>query len=486
MASNNDECAEFQRSEMDVLEAIYDEREFSYVVDDASGGLISGTLEIQLDEASTQELLQRAESTWMQENIEFLPPLYLDFQLPRGYPLNEAPVIHISCIWLSPESAREIERRLLTDIWTVEREAGGVLSSYIDVLRHGLASMQAKDANYLFDVSSEAIVSNNRMMKRERFEARSYTCPICLEEQAGLHCLQFECTHVHCKQCLSGYLGTLISDGQLAMMGCPHPDCVKDTAKRGHFAISHDILADILSTAQLERYSQLSTQYRVDSDGLRFAFCPRSGCGRAVERDKAVLMLCVCSCGYAFCLVCMQTWHGINSCPVDLEKLIADEYERLKAEEYYGEYEYYGYDAFEDESTAQWMKRIKGRYGEEKVESIIRRLKESKESEELIEMTTKPCPKCKQAIYKSEGCNHMTCKMCGTHFCYLCGDEIGLDGTNVYDHFNLYGGACNQRLFDFVPVEVGDGNGGDAARVEGEFENGEEIEANMLIALVLE
>lgn len=29
------------------------------------------------------------------------------------------------------------------------------------------------------------------------------------------------------------------------------------------------------------------------------------------------------------------------------------------------------------------------------------------------------CPKCHQALYKSEGCDHMTC-ICGYEFCYIC------------------------------------------------------------------
>ncbi|KAJ2554383.1 hypothetical protein EV175_002600 [Coemansia sp. RSA 1933] len=444
MASNNDECAELQRSEMDVLEAIYDEREFSYVVDDASGGLISGTLEIQLDEASTQELLQRAKPTWMQENIEFLPPLYLDFQLPRGYPLNEAPVIHISCIWLSPESTREIERRLLTDIWAVEREAGGVLSSYIDVLRYGLASMQAQDTDYLFDVSSEANVSNNRRMKRERFEAQSYTCPICLEEQAGLHCLQFECTHVHCKACLSRYFGMLVDEGHLENLGCPHPDCIKDPSKRGRLAISHDRLVEIITTAQLARYDHLNMIYRVDSNGHRLVSCPRTGCGLRAERDKKVDRLCVCACGYAFCLVCLKTWHGVGICKDSYVETMINEYKLVMPHGKAG--------GGDKNALAKWKETTGAKYGVHVVEWIIRYIVESRLSREFIEKSTKLCPKCKWAIHKESGCNHMTCLVCKTHFCYLCGNEIGV-ASGVYDHFNTNGGSCHQQLFGAIDYE---------------------------------
>ena len=32
----------------------------------------------------------------------------------------------------------------------------------------------------------------------------------------------------------------------------------------------------------------------------------------------------------------------------------------------------------------------------------------------------KKCPSCSEGIYKDGGCRHMTCKKCGTHFCWLC------------------------------------------------------------------
>jgi hypothetical protein len=36
------------------------------------------------------------------------------------------------------------------------------------------------------------------------------------------------------------------------------------------------------------------------------------------------------------------------------------------------------------------------------------------------ELGIKDCPKCKTAIEKTEGCNHMTCGGCGAHICWVC------------------------------------------------------------------
>ena len=47
-----------------------------------------------------------------------------------------------------------------------------------------------------------------------------------------------------------------------------------------------------------------------------------------------------------------------------------------------------------------------------------------KVSEEWILHNGQICPNCKTGIERSEGCFHMKCITCNTHFCYECGDEI--------------------------------------------------------------
>mmetsp|Transcript_2154 Transcript_2154/g.5037 ORF Transcript_2154/g.5037 Transcript_2154/m.5037 type:complete len:726 (+) Transcript_2154:2287-4464(+) len=54
----------------------------------------------------------------------------------------------------------------------------------------------------------------------------------------------------------------------------------------------------------------------------------------------------------------------------------------------------------------------------------------------------KKCPRCKQAVEKSEGCNHITCR-CKHHFCYVCGKTLEGD---PYAHFRRPPPRC--PLFD--------------------------------------
>ncbi|XP_042903313.1 uncharacterized protein [Parasteatoda tepidariorum] len=61
----------------------------------------------------------------------------------------------------------------------------------------------------------------------------------------------------------------------------------------------------------------------------------------------------------------------------------------------------------------------------------------------------KRCPRCKTAIEKSEGCNHMTCRNCSGHFCWLCPSEtaqVWATGNECYAHINR---AHTGQLFDY-------------------------------------
>jgi hypothetical protein len=86
------------------------------------------------------------------------------------------------------------------------------------------------------------------------------------------------------------------------------------------------------------------------------------------------------------------------------------------------------------------------KFGRKTLETMVRKYEEEQQTQQWLSNYTTPCPTCGIAIEKSYGCNHMTCKSCQTHYCYLCGKAIS--AQNPYQHFNTPGRECYHRLFD--------------------------------------
>jgi hypothetical protein len=62
-----------------------------------------------------------------------------------------------------------------------------------------------------------------------------------------------------------------------------------------------------------------------------------------------------------------------------------------------------------------------------------------------IDENTKECPSCHTHIQRNDGCNHMTCTICHTHFCWLCNQTYTVDQINKhYINMDAYG-RCQGR-----------------------------------------
>ncbi len=205
-------------------------------------------------------------------------------------------------------------------------------------------------------------------------------CPLCLLEQPYSHFPELStCTHRACHHCLQQYLKIEILESRINI-NCPecteplHPNDIQRILNYDPNLIEKYetfMLRRILVTEPDARWCPApDCGYCVIASGC--ASCPKLKCERP-------------GCETWFCYHCKQEWHPNQTC---------------------------------DAARAQRGLRHSAHGKSSSVsfshDSIVQR------------DDIKPCPCCKVLIIKMDdgSCNHMTCSVCGTEFCWLCMKEI--------------------------------------------------------------
>ncbi|KAI9865036.1 MAG: translation termination inhibitor protein itt1 [Vezdaea acicularis] len=390
-------------------------------------------------------------------SLAHLPPLILQFSLPAAYPSREPPIFKLSTSpsWLPPK----IMDTLLADGPRLWKELGHdqVVFTYIDHLQQlaeqGFVSIcgggDTMEVEYQMKI---ALLDFDGKKKRKLFEQETFDCGICLEPKKGVSCHRLQsCSHVFCIECLQSFYNNCIIEGDVSSVKCLSPDCGMEKA-RTKLARSgkkrripdrtlqpSELLQIPIEQDKVRRYVELKRKAQLESDKTTI-YCPRKWCqgaARSKKHPKPSDMLsddvpgsdsgseddesapwrpgdsydkmpppserlAVCEdCSYAFCSVCEAGWHG------EYGVCFARNPSELSAEE--------------------------------------------KASKDYLERHTSPCPTCDARCQKTQGCNHMLCFRCKTHFCYLCSAWLSAD--NPYRHFNEAWGGCYMRLWE---LEGGD------------------------------
>jgi E3 ubiquitin-protein ligase RNF14 len=380
-----------------------------------------------------------------------LPPLHLELTLPDGYPEIEPPQVTLSTnpLWLPMERVRTLED-YASELWE-QMGCSQIIFAYIDYLQQQIEngfglSTGVDDA---LDVDSSmkiALLDFSSRAEKAYFERQTFDCGVCLEPKKGAICYQMErCKHIFCMECLQEFYGSCITEGDVDKVQCMAPACeVVDGGGRNRPSIAPSELLRIpLDKKLVQRYADLKRKKKLEADKSTI-YCPRSWCQAPARSNKYPKItnlsqlteaddsfnaadpvaaptepadkgssvieekLAICEddmCGFAFCRVCKASWHGnfVRCGPRDTTELCAEE----------------------------------------------------QASFDYIRLNTSQCPSCYGPSQKSMGCNHMTCFLCRTHYCYLCGSW--LDPSNPYRHFNEIRKPCYGRLWD---LEAGDEGGG--------------------------
>ncbi|ODQ83003.1 hypothetical protein BABINDRAFT_159481 [Babjeviella inositovora NRRL Y-12698] len=436
------------------LEAIYPDAELDITS-------YSGTITISIHSADPVGISFAAvpNTQPLYDSINYLPPLKFFFQLPETYP-DTPPTVALLSLWLPEATLTALHASLLL-IWDDFRDM--VVFLMVDHLQEQAFVLFGLDPPIaLTEVQFEFFVSYNREQLQEEFDTQSFTCEICQQYKKGKSCLRIElCRHIFCKACLLEYFSTCITAGDIEKVHCPDYECTKRVAEeRKRMAdpktfitsgtSTRDMILRVVFTPPLSldflsflppeivtRFQTLFTrdQYEFFKSNFpnRAVNCPVEACGHGIIRDDVNDDLVVCpKCRYAFCIHCTNSWHGKSMCRLavrlDIPEDVLEQYlsypelskDRRDLEDYYGKFKL-------RRAADAWHMDV---------------LFKEMMANEL--MTA--CPSCGVVSAKMDGCNKMTCHLCKTPFCYLCGEF--LDRARPYDHFNDPVSECYRRLFE--------------------------------------
>ncbi|XP_035766646.1 E3 ubiquitin-protein ligase RNF14-like [Neolamprologus brichardi] len=98
----------------------------------------------------------------------------------------------------------------------------------------------------------------------------------------------------------------------------------KESLRASSVSADHFLTVQSLVGEKLfDRYDRLLLQKTLDSMS-DVTYCPRIYCGSAVILEKSSKAALCSECGFAFCVICRKTYHGMGKC--ETKKKYAERY----------------------------------------------------------------------------------------------------------------------------------------------------------------
>ncbi|KAJ7168243.1 hypothetical protein C8R43DRAFT_917120 [Mycena crocata] len=207
----------------------------------------------------------------------------------------------------------------------------------------------------------------NRLIEESLEEANSIprgiqgeTCPICSDEIS--HPVTLGCDHTYCMGCLRHYISTASDSFPLICLGneatCRTP-------------IPIPTIESFLPVPQYHQLLETAFLRYIEQHPREFKYCRTADCTQVYRSSTAGTAMTCPSCFLSICSSCDEEAHVGMSC--------ADS-------------------------------RLQNDPGEQ----------ERRNEEWAVANGVKRCPTCSVWIEKIEGCNHMHCKLCDSHICWIC------------------------------------------------------------------
>ena len=414
----------------------------------------------------------------------------------------------LSCLWLSHAQLKACTRRL-DELWSEDyledATSGGIIFRWAEWLRHEalgeigvlnggdtvgglpggridlfLETTDAKGASSSCDGSDDPraicergdrpdedvreLLRYDFAIKEQRWREMVVTCPICMDDQSGSLCVRGmggACDHICCKLCLAAMAQSAVdAGGDVDDIKCPQPDCKMPMPaallaqlvpaplfERWEAKKKEKLLLQMPGLCYCPRCDPSSADYKArHSKASKTELCKHFALGKClrgaaceyahgeaelVAKPKPVPCLpvdnsdlCICpECSFSFCAACQESYHpGVECVSSEAREEYLKSRERLLSEQ--------------GGSTSSLSSKL----------AAARAKLEEFKSLDTIRKTSKSCPSCGAAISKTEGCNHMKCGFCSSHFCWQCGQVIS--DKNPYDHFRT--GVC--VVFPDIPA----------------------------------
>jgi E3 ubiquitin-protein ligase RNF19A len=185
-------------------------------------------------------------------------------------------------------------------------------------------------------------------------------CEICFESLDVQKMTILECSHRFCSGCILEMIKVEIDGLTFTRISCPQINCRR--------IISEKFITSFLEKESLEdlinKYQKLRQSYEIIQDPTQLP-CIKPGCDYVLQvENKHIKKKRKCDkCGTRFCGACREENHFGTFCTADTEA----NFEKFRRNYIIGN-----------------------------------------------------CPACRVPLEKDSGCNHMTCKICRHHFCWVC------------------------------------------------------------------
>ena len=264
-----------------------------------------------------------------------------------------------------------------------------------------ISSSSRNSIKFIDFISNRIIIENIRKSLSSNYSNDSnsirssrnmnYNCLICDEELKNeeLNNNILKCYHMFCNDCYYEYIKEKVNTNQINRIKCPKKNC--DIILEDNF-IERILIRDI---PLLDKYKKLQAHRQLILNP-NVQLCPFPDCeSYAMKKEEDNYVSCIKN-KHKFCFNCLKDWHGNKKCDDNIDK-----------------------------SFQKWRNSSK----------------------------VKRCPKCKYFIEKNEGCNHITCSVCGYEFCWLC---LGKYSSGHFDLGRCAGlqnvecEICQNRLINFL------------------------------------